>query len=157
MPARKVRELLDREGVAYEVVKHAPTFHAEDAARETGIVGATFIKAVLVKLDNELAMVVIPASERLHLDALRDAVGARRADLAAEWEFRGAFPTCEVGAIPPFGRLFGLDVLMDATLADHDQVCFSAGSHRESVRMGGRDYQRLAQPRLLRLEELVPS
>ena len=65
--------------------------------------------------------------------------------LATEAEFRGAFPDCELGAIPPFGNLYGIKVYVDQALRDSEMI-FNAGSHRELIRMQWADYERLVQP-----------
>jgi Ala-tRNA(Pro) deacylase len=81
------------------------------------------------------------------LSRLKEAIPANTITLATESEFRGAFPDCEVGAMPPFGNLYGLSVYVDEGLRGFEMI-FNAGSHRELIRMSWVDFERLAQPRM---------
>jgi Ala-tRNA(Pro) deacylase len=105
----------------------------------------------MVKLDGKMAMAVVPASDRVVFDRLKEAAGARTAELATEQEFRDLCPGCEVGAMPPFGNLFGMDVFVDQALAEDVEIAFSAGSHSEMVRLPFADFQRLVNPKVAKL------
>jgi Ala-tRNA(Pro) deacylase len=107
-------------------------------------------KTVMVKLDGKIVMVVLPAAERVVFDLLRDATGARSAELAGEAEFASLFPGCERGAMPPFGNLSGLDVYVDRDLASDETIAFNAGSFTEVIRMRYADFARLVQPKVAR-------
>jgi Ala-tRNA(Pro) deacylase len=58
------------------------------------------------------------------------------------------FPQCETGAMPPFGNLFGLPLIVDRTLEDDTNIAFQAGTHTESIRMKYLDFKRLARPQV---------
>ncbi len=96
-------------------------------------------------------MAVVPASCRVIFDLLKEAAGARAAELATEQEFKDLCPGCEVGAMPPFGNLFGLDVYVDELLAKDPEIAFNAGSHSEMVRLPFADFARLVKPKVTRL------
>jgi Ala-tRNA(Pro) deacylase len=95
-------------------------------------------------------MAVLPASEMIDLELLADAAFARQAELAEEEEFQDRFPDCQLGAMPPFGNLYGMDVYVADSLAEDAEIAFNAGSHTELVRMAYPDYARLVKPRILR-------
>jgi Ala-tRNA(Pro) deacylase len=103
-----------------------------------------------VEIDGRLAMAVLPASQKVELEQLRDALGAQRVSLAREDVFRDRFPVCERGAMPPFGNLYDMDVYVADTLAEDEEIAFNAGSHTQLVRMAYRDFERLVQPQVLR-------
>ena len=109
------------------------------------------IKTVMVRLDGKLAMAVLPSDEWLDLAQLRKVSGAREVALATEADFKDRFPECEVGAMPPFGNLYAMDVYAAASLAEDDDIAFNAGSHRELMRMGWDDFERLVHPRIVDL------
>ena len=90
---------------------------------------------MMVKIDDGLAMAVVPASYQVDLAAFRAAAGAGSVQLATEAEFRGKFPECETGAMPPFGNFYGLPVFVEETLTQDKEIAFSAGTHRELVRL----------------------
>lgn len=145
MPAAKLKAFLDAEGVRYTSVLHSVAFTMQEIASLTHIPGREMAKTVMVFVDDRLAMAVVPASKHVSLSLLKQAIPCNTITLATEAEFRSAFPDCEVGAMPPFGNLYGLRVYVDETLRGFDMV-FNAGSHRELIRLSWADFSRLAQP-----------
>src|SRR5581483_6326868 len=114
-------------------------------------------KTVIVKIDGEFAMAVVPASCRVNLEQLKTLLGARELELASERDFRDFFPDCETGAMPPFGNLYGMKVFADEGLSHDKEIAFNAGSHRELVRMTWHDFERLVKPRLMKLAPATVS
>ena len=126
MPVRRLREFLDREKVRYVSIRHSPAYTAQEIAASAHIRGRELAKVVVVKLDGTMALAVLPASVKVDLDLLRQATGARRVELATESEFASSFPECELGAMPPFGGLYGMTVYSDARLAEDTEIAFNA-------------------------------
>ena len=106
-------------------------------------------KTVMVKIDGKIAMAVLPASYKVDLEHLKEAVGGATIELANEREFRDLFPGCETGGMPPFGNLFGMDVFVSAKLAEDRDIAFNAGSHTELIRLAYADFERLVKPRVV--------
>ena len=150
MSVSSLREYLDKNKIQYTVISHSPAFTAQGIAAMAHVPGQELAKTVVLKLDGELAMAVLPASFRIDLTSLEEEAEVKRAELASEEQFRDAFPECETGAMPPFGNLYGLEVLADETLTRDQEIVFNACSHRELIRMTWADYQRLAKPKILR-------
>ena len=146
MSLSKLTDYLREHRVDYRTQEHAPTYTAQQTAACTHTPGRELAKPVMVKIDDELAMAVIPASERVHLGMLREATGASEVRLATENEFRDRFPECELGAMPPFGNLFGLPLYVSETLTHDDRIAFNAGSHTELITLAYDDFARLTQP-----------
>jgi Ala-tRNA(Pro) deacylase len=96
-----------------------------------------------------MAMAVLPASLGVDFERLREAAGARKAELATESEFSDLFPECELGAMPPFGNLYGLDLYVDESLGEDEAIAFNAGSHKELVRLAYKDFEKLASPKVV--------
>ncbi len=142
----KVKALLDQAGVPYEVVRHAPAYTAQQRAATAHIPGRRVAKVVLVRDGEWFGMAVLPAPAQLDVEALARASRHERVRLAAESEFVHLFPDSEPGAMPAFGRLYGLDVFLDQTLAAAGELVFPSGSHGEEIRMAVGDYIRLAEP-----------
>jgi len=150
MPLQKLKELLDRHGVHYECILHLPAYTAQGIAAITHISGKELAKTVIVKLDGSLAMAVVPASSRVDLRQLQAATGATVVAVASEAEFKDAFPGCETGAMPPFGSLYGLPVLVDETVSHDREIVFNAGSHTELVRLTYEDFARVEGPKVFK-------
>lgn len=146
MPIRRLREFLDSHGVKYFVVSHSPAYTAQEIAAAAHVPGKELAKTVMVSIEGKLAMAVLPASRQLDLERLRDFVGTRDVELAGEQEFAILFLECEIGAMPPFGNLYGLDVYVAEELEEDDDIAFNAGFHTELVRLAYRDFKRLVNP-----------
>jgi len=151
MPLERLKSFLDGNGVKYVMVKHSPAYTAQELAALSHVPGREWAKTVMVKLDGKVAMAVVPASSRVVFDLLKGASGAKLAELAGEQEFKDLCPGCELGAMPPFGNLFGMDVYVDAQLAEDVEIAFNAGSHTEMVRLPFADFQRLVKPKVVKL------
>lgn len=151
MPARRVREFLDGHNVKYVTMTHSKAYTAQEIAATAHIPGKELAKTVMVMIDDRMAMTVLPASTRLDLEHLKSIAGAKRVELASEREFRDLFPECEAGAMPPFGNLYGMDVWVDAALAEDELIAFNAGSHTELIRMSFRDFRKLVAPKIVEI------
>lgn len=147
MPVKKLKEFLDSHKVKYISITHSPAYTSQEIAASAHISGKELAKIVIVKVDNKLAMVVLPANDQVNLSKLREASGAKNVDLAAESEFKDKFPGCEVGAMPPFGNLFDIPVFVSSHFSDSDHIVFNAGSHSELMQLNYRDFERLVKPR----------
>lgn len=151
MPLEKLKEFLDSRNVKYVIISHSPAYTAAGIAALTHIPGKELAKTVMVKIDGALAMAVVSASQHVDLALLKAATFAKNVSLATENEFKESFPDCELGAMPPFGNLYGMPVFADETLARDKEIAFNAGSHRELVRIAWQDFERLVQPRVLEI------
>ncbi|HEY5805434.1 MAG TPA: YbaK/EbsC family protein [Lysobacter sp.] len=155
MLSPRLHNLLDQGHAPYTTLNHPRTITAHDTASIAHIEPIHFAKTVMIKADGRMAMVVMPSTYRADLYRLGLALGGAVVELAEESEFRGAFPDCEPGAMPPFGHLYGMPVYVDSRLAHQDEIAFNAGNHTEVVRMTYREFERLAAPELLWLAHMM--
>lgn len=151
MPLEKLKDFLDSQKVKYLVISHSIAYTAAEIAAQAHIPGKELAKTVIVKIDGALAMAVVSASQHVKLASLKAATFADKVELATEDEFRESFPDCEVGAMPPFGNLYGMPVYADESLSRDKEIAFNAGSHRELVRIAWADFERFVQPTVLRI------
>ena len=149
MPVQKLKAFLDGKGIRYVSIIHSRAYTAQEIAASAHIKGKELAKAVMVKVDGKMAMAVLPASHRVSFDLLKGVTGAREVVLATEEEFKGLFPDCEPGAMPPFGNLWGMDVYVAARLADDKEIAFNAGSHTELMKLAYDDFERLVAPKVV--------
>ena len=149
MPVQRIKEFLDASKVEYATITHSRVFTAQETAHSAHISGKEVAKTVLVKADDKILMVVLPANHKLDMDLMCKALGADFVRLASEDEFRGLFPECEVGAMPPFGNLYGVDVYADSSLAEDHEIFFNAGTHTELIGLKYSDFERLAHPKMI--------
>lgn len=151
MSLTKLKEFLDSNRVKYVIISHSVAYTAQGIAALAHIPGKELAKTVVVKIDHDLAMAVVPASYHVDLALLKKTTGASAVRLATEEEFKDRFPDCETGAMPPFGNLYGMAVFADEGLAEDHEIAFNAGSHRELLRMAWLDFERLVKPRMMKL------
>lgn len=151
MPVRKLQEFLDNEHIRFTTIPHPRTFTAQRTAECTHIPGEMVAKTVMVKIDGKITMAVVPATEHIDLNLLKGAAHAQDARLASELEFKGLFPQCEIGAMPPFGNLYNMDVYVEEMLTEDDKIAFNAGSHDELIELAYMDFERLVKPKIVRI------
>ena len=149
MPVQQLKSFLESHGVSYTCVEHSPAFTAQELAHHCKIKGDQVVKTVIVELDGSMTMLVLPATWRIRWDRLSKILDTDFIDLADEAEFKDCFPGCEVGAMPPFGNLYGMHVYCCETLASQSELVFAAGQHSESIRMATADFMHLANPVLI--------
>lgn len=144
----RLEELLERLGIEFEVVRHRRTETTGQAAQTAHVTGLHVAKAVVMRdTAGSDFMVVLPASLHFDSDAVRRATGRVGVWLEDERELAYLFPDCELGAMPPVGHLYGLEMFVDpCLLEDHREIWFQAGNHRELIRMRVGDYVRVASP-----------
>ena len=154
MPLTKIKEFLDEHNIKYTIIKHSSAYTAQEIAASAHISGKELAKTVMIKFSGKMAMAVLPASYKISFDDLKEVLGVEKVRLAYEQEFMDKFPDCEVGAMPPFGNLYDLDVYVAESLADDEEIAFNACSHTELIRMKYKDFEELAKPIRLKFSEL---
>lgn len=150
MPVKKLKEFLDSNKVKYITISHSATYTAQEIAALTKIPGKELAKTVMVKLNDKMAMAILPASYKVNFNYLKKAAGVKKVELATEKEFKEMFPECDTGAMPPFGNLYNLDVYSTESLAEDEEITFSAGTHTELIRMAYKDFERLVKPKVIK-------
>jgi len=135
-------------------ISHSVAYTAKEIAALTHISNKELAKTVIVRIDGTMAMAVLPASYDVDLVALRAAIGAKRVTLAKESEFKDRFPECDIGAMPPFGNLYGMAVYVDESLTKDKDIAFNAGTHEELLQVSYADFTRLVKPTVLKFSEL---
>ena len=150
MPVKRLKEFLDSNNIQYVTISHSPAYTAQAIAASAHVSGKELAKTVMVKVDGKMAMAVLPASYQVDFALMKEAVGAKQLELATEAEFKDLFSECEVGAMPPFGNLYHMQVFAAAKLAEDDEIAFNAGSHTELIKLAYKDFERLVKPTVVK-------
>jgi Ala-tRNA(Pro) deacylase len=150
MPVKKLKEFLDSNKIEYVTINHSLAYTAQRIAASAHIPGKEIAKTVVIKADGKLIMVVLPASCKINLDLLKVSISASSVEIASEKEFSSLFPDCEVGAMPPFGNLYNMDVYVAEKLTLDEWIAFNAGSHRELIKLAFKDYEKLVKPKVIK-------
>jgi Uncharacterized conserved protein len=146
MPRRLI-ECLDDNKVRYEVLQHPEAVSAQRIAQAEHVKGRHHAKVVIVKAGDAHLMMVLPADHHIDLEKVEKAVG-KPVSLGKEQEFKSFFPDCAIGAMPPFGNLYGLPTYVDWDLAEQDYIVFEAGTHTDAIKMSYRDYEKIVKPKV---------
>jgi Ala-tRNA(Pro) deacylase len=141
-----VEAYLVSRGARYERLTHHPVMTAQRLASAEHITGKHVAKPVVVRIDDEYVMCVVPADAQIDLERVAGILGVSTANLATESEMTELFPDCEVGAEPPIGAMYGLPTLMDPRLEGDFYVIFQAGRHTDAIRMRLADFEAVADP-----------
>lgn len=149
MPSAALKRFLDQHHVKYLTIQHSRAYTASEIAYKSHIPHQELAKTVIVKVDGEMAMAVVPASRFVDFTRLSAALAALKVELADESEFADRFPDCEIGAMPPFGNLFDMPVFVSEKLASDPEIAFNAGTHAELIRLSFADFISLVKPRIL--------
>ena len=145
----KVIDYLEKSSAKYELSQPRPTFSAQQMAAEEHVPGMQVAKPVVVEVDGEYIMCVLPACCKVDLDVLRRQLGAENVELADETRMAKLFPDCALGAEPPFGSMYGLSTLLDDSLEADEEIVFQGGTHQQAIRMAMSEYKRLANPQIV--------
>jgi Ala-tRNA(Pro) deacylase len=143
---KKLKDVFDKAKVSYEILNHPLAYTAQEIAATQHVPGAEMAKVVMLEVDGSLVMAVISGNHKISPETAAASLGAVHVRLATEDEFMSRFAGCEIGAMPPFGALFGLRTVVDPHLARDEYIYFNAGNHVQTVRLRYRDYLALAQP-----------
>ncbi len=151
--ARKLKEFLDKSKTPYKLSTHQEVYTAQEVAHSLHIKGQYLVKVVMVRGKDKLYMFALPASHKVNMEKIKTLLKDPAARLATEAEFKGAFPDSDVGAMPPFGNLYNVDLYLDKAVTKDEEIVFQAGSHVETIRMKYKDYEKLAKPQLVEFAE----
>ena len=141
--------------IEFHVLEHDPAFSAHDVAAVAHVPESEMAKAILIKIDQHYWMAVLRADQRINPQMIRRVFGAKTVQLAHEEDLGMLFPDCQLGAMPPFGNLYGLPVLVEECLEDDENIVFNACTHTKAIHMKFKDFRRLAKPVIAGFAEFV--
>ena len=151
---RRVREYLDSKHVPHEWLPHAQAYTAQQVAHSIHVSGKHLAKTVVLSADGRLVMAVIPAAFRLNFQELRAQLEVKHLEMLSEEELEKLFPDCELGAVPPLGNLYGMEVWVDRALSESEDIVFCTGTHVDCVRMRYIDFSGLVEPQVGRFSDV---
>jgi Ala-tRNA(Pro) deacylase len=139
--APTLKSYLDR-NVSYDLVTHDPTQSSLRTAEASHIPGGMLAKGIVLRTDGGYLLAVLPASRRIQLSELRALVGDD-VELADEQEVASLFEDCAVGAVPPVGKCYGLDVIVDDSIERQPEVYLEGGDHQTLVHLSQAQFAQL--------------
>ena len=140
-------DCLNESKVRYEILHHPEAVTAQRIAQAEHVKGRHHAKVVMIKSGEQRLMAVLPADHQIDLEKVGKIIG-KTASLDSEKEFKSLFPDCAIGAMPPFGNLYGLPTYVDKSLAAQDYIVFEAGTHSDAIKLRYRDYEKIVKPQV---------
>jgi Ala-tRNA(Pro) deacylase len=146
MLAKRLKKFLKDNKIDFEIHPHSTAYTTQETAEKARIKGKRLAKTVMVRIDDEVVMAVLPGDEMLDPELLKRASGGGRVEVLKEDEFSSLFPDCEVGAMPPFGNLYNIKVWVDADLGEVERISFNGGNHEELCTIAYSDFENIVKP-----------
>lgn len=144
---KQLIDCLNENKVRYEILHHPEAVTAQRLAQAEHIKGRHHAKVVMLKSGQQHLLAVLSADHQIDLEKVGKVIG-ESASLGKEQEFKSLFPDCAIGAMPPFGNLYGLPTYVDKHLAEQDYIVFEAGTHTDAIKMSYRDYEKIVKPKM---------
>jgi Ala-tRNA(Pro) deacylase len=144
---KQLIDCLNQNKVQYEILRHSEAVTAQRIAQAEHIKGRHQAKVVMLKSGDQHLMVVLPADHHIDLEKIEKAIG-KPVSLGKENDFKSLFTDSVVGAMPPFGNLYGLPTYVDKHLAEQDYIVFEAGTHTDAIKMSYGDYEKIVKPKV---------
>ena len=144
---KRLIDCLNENKARYEILHHPEAITAQRIAQAEHVKARHHAKVVMIKSGGEHLMAALPADHQIDLEKFAKAIG-KAASLDREAEFKPLFPDCAVGAMAPFGNLYGVPTYIDKRLAEEDYIVFEAGTHTDAIKMNYRDYEKIVKPRV---------
>ena len=153
IPSRLI-DCLNESKAGYEILHHPEAVTAQRIAQAEHVKGRRHAKVVMVKSGEEHVMAVLPADHQIDLEKAAKAMG-KAVSLNRENEFKSLFPDCAVGAMPPFGNLYGVPTYVDKSLTQEDYIVFEAGTHTDAIKLSYLDYEKIVKPQVADLASKI--
>ncbi len=154
---KRLQELLDRYQVQYQLFSHQEAYTAPELAHVLHVSGKMLAKVVIVKADDRFVMAVLPSNWNIDFMRFQVVLGAGTIRLASEEELKDLFPDCQLGTMPPFGNLYGLEVYVDESLTEDQEIIFQGGTHFGAVKLRYHDFASLVRPRVAEFHQVPMS
>jgi Ala-tRNA(Pro) deacylase len=144
---KRLIDCLDENKANYEILRHPEAITAQRIAEAEHVKGRHHAKVVMLKSGGQHLMAVLPAEHLIDLEKVATFFG-KDVSFESEQEFESLFPDCAVGAMPPFGNLYGVPTYVDKSLAEEDYIVFEAGTHTEAIKLSYHDYEKIVKPQV---------
>lgn len=150
MPSQKLQEYLNQNQVKYTSIAHPIAYSTREISHLCHVPEHQLAKTVMLNVGHKMVMVVLPARYLLDFDILKKSFHENEVSLASESDFNKVFGDCELGAMPPFGNLYNIDVYVEKSLANNREIVFNAGTHTEVIKLQYSDFIKLVNPKVIK-------
>ena len=161
-------DFLEKAKVKYELIKHRQVFTAQDKAATLKVKPNIIGKTLVLKIDKRISVVLIPANKNLDKNKFSafvkhyggSAVASREGgkkvakalptgrqvknlDFVSEKVIKNKFKGVKIGAIPPFGNLWGLLTFIDGSLTNQPKIIINGGDYNFSIKITPASFKKI--------------
>jgi len=143
-------DFLKKAKVKYELIKHRTVYTAQDKAATLKVKPNIIGKTLVLKIDKRISVVLIPANKNLDKNkfkkvakALPTGRQAKNLDFVSERIMKNQLKGVKVGAVPPFGNLWGLPTFVDKSLTLQPKIIVNSGDHNWSIKISPSVFKKL--------------
>lgn len=151
-PYQKITEILDSQSIKYEVTEHEPVYTSEQAAKVRNESINTGAKSLLLKVDSNFILVVLPGGKRLSSKKVKDIFRLKSLRFATPQEVKEIMG-CGIGACYPLGKIIGLKTIVGSALLENDEISFNPGLHDKTIKLKLKDYLLIADAEVADISE----
>lgn len=153
--SKKVLDHLTAGKYKFEVIEHRKTYTAWDTAQTEKVKPEEVAKALVVSVDKDHVIAVVPSNKNLDKKKLLKLVNAgrkkkgekpyKKIGFAKEsWMKKNIYG--KVGATPPFKEIIKVDIYLDKILAKNSKIYLGSGEYDASIRVNSKDYIKKEEP-----------
>ena len=143
----KLLDLFRKESVEYKLFEHEPVYTSEQASKVRNVALKSGVKAMVLKtLEGKYILIDVAADRKIDFGKLEKTVLKTKHLRFATREEVINVTRCEPGSVHPFGRLFGLETLLDKSVLENERVNFNIGLVTKSVQISCNDLVRVLKP-----------
>lgn len=140
--AQTVINQLNQYEIPYQTVHHPYSISSLNSAHTAHIPANQLVKSVILKDSSGYLMALLPSDKYIFISELRSILG-RNIELASEAEVSTLFQDCDLGAVPPVGNAYGMEMIVDFGLDNCSDVYIEAGNHEDLLHLSGESFNRL--------------
>jgi len=134
---KKIINFLEKAKIKYEPIKHRTVYTAFDKAATLKVPQKIIGKTLVIKLDNLPALALIPANKNLDMQSLKKITKTKKIDFIKEAWMKKKLKGVKIGAVPPFGNLWGLPMFIDRSLINSPKIIINSGDYNFSIKLKG--------------------
>jgi Ala-tRNA(Pro) deacylase len=150
---KKLEKFLEENKIQYQEVEHRTVYTAHDKAATLKTKEKAIGKTLVIKMDRDLALVLIPGNKNLDKGRLKKVVNdwrkktnqklVKNIDFASEVLMKNKIKGVKVGAVPPFGKMWKLPVFIDKALGKEKEIILNSGNYNSSLKIKQKEFKKL--------------
>ena len=150
---------LDQQDITYQVYRHHETYDAQHMAQTLHVPGRKIAKTVMARASggSTLIVLVVPGTKFVDLRRVSAVLGGIDVRLATESEILERCPGCEFGVVPIFGSQYGMETIVDESVAKQERIVFQGDTHEEAIQLRFSDFYVLEHPRIATIIQSHPK